>query len=314
MFGQSLKRAVVAAGTAAAMFIGLGASPASATIINAPFTWFPGGSVPPLAVQGPFTADNITVKDFSKITIQNGGVNNGQFTETGILQITAFSCCGLGGGVISTPGLNGTPAGPTNYKLYFTFSASGNLNGGLPWPTTGVGAGTAGKTFSGSFSTLTYSFFGDPSGTSTLNNVGGVPTVTQGPGFPDVLLATGSLFSTCPICTNSVTLGFNNSNIPSPTAQATEDFNKAGGQGGFFIAPLLTLDLEDAFTNTGVGQVAVIPGCVPAAGSTSCNTVLITGGGGSADFFAIPEPGSLLLLGSGLIGWAGASRRRRARA
>jgi len=83
-----------------ATFIGgmtLAAASASAT---PSFTWNPGGSTPGLATQPAFTADNITVKDFANIQIQNGGVNNGHFTETGILQITAFS---NGSGVVSTP-------------------------------------------------------------------------------------------------------------------------------------------------------------------------------------------------------------------
>ena len=106
----------------------LAAGSASAT---PSFTWNPGGSTPGLATQPAFTADNITVKDFANIQIQNGGVNNGHFTETGILQITAFS---NGSGVVSTPGLNG-PSGLTSYKLYFTFSAAGVLTDSTPWPT-----------------------------------------------------------------------------------------------------------------------------------------------------------------------------------
>src|SRR6266567_569800 len=97
MFGQALKRAVVATGVAGALLAGLAVSSASATPIS--FTWNPSGSVPPLSTAPSFTADSFTLGDFAHIHI----ASNGSFTEDGFIKVKAFQ---LGPTNVTTPGLN----------------------------------------------------------------------------------------------------------------------------------------------------------------------------------------------------------------
>src|SRR5882672_9254449 len=163
----------------------IGSSSADATQI---FTWNPSGSIPPLSTAGPFTADSFTLGDFAHVHITSSGA----FTEDGYLKIKAFQ---LGAPTVATPGLNGA-AGATAYELYFQFTATGNMNS---W------AGCVGGGFcSGAFTSLSYTMFGDVGGTANFGFSGLNPIVSPA-GVP-VTLATGTLFSACGLCSNSVTL------------------------------------------------------------------------------------------------------------
>lgn len=265
----------------------IASSSAYATLI---FSWDPSGSTPPLSTATAFTADSFTLGDFAHVHIASSGA----FVEDGYLKIKAFQ---LGAPTVTTPGLNGT-AGATPYELYFHFNATGTMNS---WSSC-IGTGFC----SGSFSTVTYTMFGDVGGTANFGFVGLNPVVVP-PGVP-VTLASGSLLTGCGVCSNNVSLTFLAGGGVIPAAASSETFNPDAGQSGFYVSPSFTINLEDAFTNT--PGVSTLLGC-----GTGCFDVLINNGGGNADFFRVqvpvPEPGSLFLIGSALIGWAAVSRRRR---
>jgi hypothetical protein len=272
--------------TFATVLAGMTLAASSAFATPTTFTWKPSGSAPALSTAGNFTADSFTLGDFAHIHVDSTGA----FTEDGYLKIKAFQ---LGASTVSTPGLNGA-SGATPYEIYFHFSGTGNINS---WSSC-VGSGIC----AGSFSSLSYTMYGDVGGTANFSFSGLNPIVSPA-GIP-VALASGSLFDSCALCSNSVSLQFLSGGRVIPTAAASATFNPALGQSGFFVAPLITLDVEDAFTNT--PGVSTLTSC-----GTGCFDVKINNGGGNADFFHI----AVLLLGTGLIGWAGASRRKqRARA
>jgi hypothetical protein len=261
-----------------------------------PFEWSP--SNVGLTATGNVNATALTMLHYADITINT---HTGRFTENGVLAISGF----LNGSVAAPPnGLN------TTYNLYFTFQDTGYQTQSPP-PNSGASA-------TGAFTTLNYTVWASPTSGITVGLVpGGTPTITgQGSAFP---LFYGSLIGGALTLTAPVSGGYS----PSANADVTVTPCTANGQttttgatctgneASFFVSSIadqfLTFNLS-----AGADVTTLTPPGPGGTGSQYAWLDINAGTGGNASF-QTPEPGTLMLLASGVLGLGVVgSRRKRA--
>lgn len=221
------------------------------------------------------TGDQITLR-------YTAGINQtalGAFSETGYFSGTGV----VNGGAPQGTFMNGP--GADGYNFYGTFQVNGTVS-------------VVGTTLLATFATGNVFIYADPDRDTILSLVAGLPVVTDVVGNDDKLLAS-SVF----------VLPISQANVPLVGGQAANGGSYVINYGllnlttdglGFFVAP------QPFYLNiTVTGENESFTPAL-ALGDYTGTAV----GDASAQFFAVPEPGSLALIGLGLLG-ASAARRRK---
>ena len=273
-FGRSVRRT----GGAGVIFgitlaVGAVASTASAGTV---FTWDPAGASPSLG--GAFTADTIEGTHY----LYDVGSMTNTYTVHFVEQITGFT---LNGAPVATPGLNGTPGAAGSYGLYVTMQTL----------TQAVGPPDTYHYLSGQVALMLDPGNNDGVASSTLSGVGFSNTGPTGTA-DDITLATGSLVS------GTFTFGAPNSGIRS-IGDFVQTFQPAAGEGGFFVSPVSPHDLIQLIDTTFATTPPEI--IMEPDPSDPTLTLSVLNGGSTVIDFAVPEPATIALLGTGLFGLLG---------
>lgn len=272
------------AGIAAGASLGCLLTMASASATPIQFEWSPsavGLGTPTDGLIGP--ADNFTAVDSATVTLGTSG-----FSEIGSLRVNDFL---LGNALAPSNGLQ------TDYSLLFGFTGTGQP---IAIPGTNL-ANTA------PFTSLNFTMYGLNGPTPPISPNTNVATI---PGV--VPLAYGTLENGTATLTNvnglySAKADLNLSlKACAAAGQGNTGFGNelcTGNESAFFVSPSamdISLLIGDFSATTSVTSI-------------SGDTLTIDGGGGNLTLGAtsLPEPGSLLVVGSGLLGLGLIRRRRR---
>jgi hypothetical protein len=276
--------------TKLALGVGLAiAASSSAWATPITFTWDPsavGLTTAPPNVN--ITANNFNVSDFADVTV----ADTGAFTENAVLTAVQFLS---GGNPVPLNGLQ------SSYSFYITVAAAGHQG-----PIPAVGSGTSSD---GAYDSVNYTFWANPNGQPSVTlHSGGAPTIAGNTGA--FALFSGSLIGGTTTLIAPADGGY------SPTANLDLSLVACSAAGQVTATGQACAGNENAFfVNPVAADFSLVIGNFSATTSVTTLTpgdpafLDINGGGGNITF-AVPEPGALFVLGSGLLGLAAIRRRR----